>query len=128
MNEEAQWAADAQAAPSAPETFAVAFLGAAFPGPGAAARPAAKTATLRKSTPGALPGPERWMHRHSPSRGAIRTRRGLCAWAQRRTLRFIVTSHGVVSRLGKPAALHPIGDEVWLCRMAGTLVPALLLT
>src|SRR5262249_49905071 len=62
--------------------------GTAAPGTtfGSAVGPPSVTTTLGKGALEAPPGHEVWMHVRSPSRGAIRTRRGFSAWARRLTL------------------------------------------
>src|SRR5262249_46339670 len=89
VDKEAQGSADAQATAT---KAAVPFLGRAFGRASfrAAARPATVIATFRVCMSGAPPGPKGSMHDRSPSRGAIRTQRGFCAWATYRTLYLLL--------------------------------------
>src|SRR5262249_21584602 len=83
VDQEAERPPDAESASTTAESFLKAFFTTSFPGsaPRTATRPNTTTTDSFERTAGVPP--KGWMHDHSPSRGAIRTRRGICTRGQR---------------------------------------------
>jgi hypothetical protein len=77
VHQEAQRAPDAKSASATAESFLKRFFARSFPGTASRTTASPDTTITESFKRTAGVPPKGWMHDHSPSRGAIRTRRGL---------------------------------------------------